>query len=127
MPNMICTAAMCAEGRASVVEMRNTFEQLPNNLQPRFKPSVQAVQDTFSNTVSIFSEYIPFNPVCCAAKDIGAQADGLTTQMLAAMHAAGITTGPGSTDPAFDLNALLMLGALAVGLNLLGGLKALRS
>lgn len=106
MADLVCTTAMCSEGRASVQEMRKTFDTLAtdeNFPKAYFEPTVISLEQSFQANYSIFSEWIPFNPSCCAIKDIGAQADDLTTRMLAAAHAAGVTTGPGSTVPPITL------------------------
>lgn len=117
--DIVCTTAMCSQGRASVQEMRNTFDTLSQNpdfTKWYFEPTVISIEKAFQDSYSVFSEWIPFNPSCCAIKDIGAQADDLTIKMLAAAHAAGITTGPGSTAPPIQLPdvALWIVAGLVV-------------
>lgn len=122
MANVICTSAMCSKARASVVEMRNTFESMPVELQPRFQPTVQTIQNSLAETISPWSELIPFNPACCAAADIGAQADDVNAQMLAAMHAAGVGPGPSTQPPPIDLGGLLTAGLIIAGIAVLAPL-----
>jgi hypothetical protein len=107
MSDLLCTSAMCAEGKLSVQEMRSTFDSLqaqyPNFQSSFYEPTVVSIEQAFNANYSWFSSYIPFNPECCAIKDIGAQADTVTQQMLASVNAAPSGLGPGSTTPPISL------------------------
>src|SRR5262252_8383947 len=101
MADMICTSTMCADGRVSVQNMRSTFDSLVSNTdfnRSYYEPTVLAIEKSFHDNYSVFSEWVPFNPSCCAVKDIGAQADEVTHQMLQSVGAEAPTApGPGST------------------------------
>lgn len=111
---------MCAQGKASVQTMERTFNVLignPNFNRGRFEPTVTAIEQSFDVEYSFYSEYIPFNPACCAIKDLGAQADKLTNDMLASVGAQPTAPGPGSTQPPISgdsISGILMLGLGAV-------------
>ena len=126
MSDTICTSAMCAQGKASVSEMRRVFNILSGNAsfnRAKFEPSVLSIEQAFEEQYNILSEWIPFNPACCAIKDLGNQADRLTVQMQTAAGAATTPGGPGSSQSGLNLDALLMLGALALGAVVIGNLS----
>lgn len=115
---MICTTAMCAQGRASVQEMRNTFDGLAEDSRfdrGYYEPTVVAIEHSFNDLWSVFSELIPFNPSCCAIKDLGSQADALTKEMLTSVGGAVPIGGPGSQAPPLQLDQMVTLGMLALG------------
>lgn len=117
---------MCAQGKASIQEMRRVFNILSGNAsfnREKFEASVLGIEGAFEDSYSVFSEWIPFNPACCAIKDLGNQADRITTQMLTAAGVALPGTGPGSQPPAIDLDAMVMLGALALGAVIIGNVS----
>lgn len=123
---MICTTAMCANGRASVQQMRRTFNLLsgnPNFPAARFEPRVLEIEQTLDDVLSVVSDWIPFNPACCTATELGKQADSLIDEMN---RAAGVvtSTGTSSGNPEIDVQSLVTLGALAVGVMFLGNLQA---
>lgn len=118
MSTVVCTSAMCAQGKASVSEMRRVFNILSGNPsfnRAKFEPSVLSIEQTFDEQYNILSEWIPFNPACCSIKDLGSQADRLTAQMQTAAGAASTPGGPGTSAPGIDLDSLVTLGALALG------------
>jgi hypothetical protein len=124
--SVICTTVMCSEGKARVSEMRRVFNILSGNPsfnQAKYEPSVLAIEQAFDDQYSLFSEWIPFNPACCAIKDIGAQADALTLQM---QSAAGVGTTPLPVSEGFNLDTVVTLGGLALAAVLIGNLSALR-
>jgi hypothetical protein len=123
----LCATGDCAAGRVSVQEMRSTFDALVANPQFdrwRFESSVVALESTYNATAGWFSEWIPFNPNCCAIKDIGIQADELTRQMLVSVGSADAGQRPAS-QAGFDLNSLMTVGALLLGVMLLSNVKGL--
>src|SRR5215831_8121512 len=81
----LCTTPMCSQGKASVEQMRATFDRLVSQKsidRSQFEPLVGAIESSFGQNYSRFSEWIPFNPKCCAIADIGRQAEELTSRML---------------------------------------------
>src|SRR5262249_43112152 len=129
MPSMICTSAMCAQGRVSVQEMRSTFDELSKRddfNRGYFEPTVTEIERSYNDSYSIFSEWIPFNPECCAIKDIGSQADSITAAMLTSVHVQAPVPGPASQKPPLDIDNLMTLGALVLGVILLSNLSAIR-
>jgi len=100
MSTLVCTTVQCSQGRASVEQMQATFDSLKTNPQfnvGSFEPTVLSIKQSFDASYSVIDEWIPFNPNCCAIKDIGAQADLLTSRMLASVGSASPGTGPGSS------------------------------
>lgn len=128
MGNIVCTTTMCSEGAASVSNMLRTFDDLSHNPafnRGRYEPTVRNINQAFEDNYSFFSMLIPFNPSCCVVKEIGAQADQLTAEMLQSVGAATPGTGPGSTGPAIDTDALVTLGMLVAGAVIVGNLAPL--
>lgn len=116
---------MCADGRSSVQQMRRTFNVLSGNARfdsARFEPRVLEIEQTLDDLLSVVSDWIPFNPACCTAYDVGKQADTLIDQMN---QSAGVATSTGSSsgNDGFDVNSLITLSALAVGAMFLGNLS----
>jgi len=108
---------MCIQGKASVDTMNRTFNILLGNSlfnRARFETSVTAIGQAFEDAYAFYSPYIPFNPACCGIKDLGAQADRVTAEMLSSVGAAPIGPGPGSAT-GFNLEQLMPLAYLAVG------------
>ena len=116
--SIICTSPMCVDGKASVDTMDRTYNVLignPRFNRSHFEPIVTALDESFDEQYSFYSSYIPFNPACCAIKDIGAQADKVTNDMLESVGAATAGPGPGTMAGGFNLDAILPLAYLAVG------------
>lgn len=116
--DIICTGPMCTQGKASVDTMDRTFNVLLGNPlfnRQHFEPIVLALEQSFEEQYSFYSPYIPFNPACCGVKDLGAQADKITNDMLASVGAAQPGTGPGSTAPPISGDTIMNLGMLALG------------
>lgn len=112
---IICTTALCAEGRAAVQQMMGTFTYLSNNPQfpkARFEATVHSIESAFDDQYTMFSEWIPFNPACCAIVDIGKSADNLTNQMLQSVAAVGLPPKPKL--PVDPVSGALTLGTVLV-------------
>ncbi len=119
MSALICTTGMCAQGRASVEEMVQVFNQLSNDTSlsfnvARFQSTVESIRAT-ADSYSPLNDWIPFNKECCALKDIGAQADTVTRQMLDSVGASSAGIGPGTTGDYGDWAAALVPFAIAFG------------
>lgn len=122
----ICTTGDCEKGRISIQEMRTTFNALSGNPDfdsVKFRSAVESLEALYAQNTSFFSEWIPFNPNCCAVADIGVQADTLTTRMLQSVGAAPLT--PPASAAGFDLNSLMALGGILLGVMFLSNLKGL--
>lgn len=122
---MICTTAMCSEGRSNVEQMRRTFNILSGNPAfdaAKFEPRVLEIEQTLDDLLSVVSDWIPFNPSCCVAFELGKQANTVTDDMN---RSAGVTTNRPPDNAGFDVDSLITLGALAVGAIFLGNLGTL--
>jgi len=111
---IMCTTTMCANAKVQLAQMQETYKNYANDgaFVARFKPSVDSIQQAFDDNYSVFSEWIPFNPTCCALQDIGNQAEDMNNQMLSYVGAAPITPTP----KPMDINSLLLVGGVIVGL-----------
>jgi hypothetical protein len=108
--------------------MLATYNQLKGNEDfpiNQFRDSVQSLYNAFLDNYSSVSEWIPFNTSCCAVKDIGAQADYVTGQMLKSVGAAPLGPGPGTTPPPIDAGSIMSLIMVVVGAVVLGQLAPL--
>lgn len=120
MSNVICTSAMCQQGKASVDTMERTFNVLLGNPlfnRAHFEPTVTSLEQSFQDQWHFYTPYIPFNPACCAIQDIGQQADDLTNAMLASVGAESTGTGPSQQKPPINFDTattLITLGIVAV-------------
>jgi hypothetical protein len=128
MADIACTSAMCAQGRVSVQQMRTTFDSLAssnsNFNRSYYEPTVISIEQAFHDNYSVFSEWVPFNPTCCAVQNIGQQADSLTHDMLQSVGAeTPPVAGPSSGKPPIDINGLITLGALALGAILIANIS----
>ena len=105
---VLCTTAMCANAKVQVAEMQATYKQHSDDLTfaSKFKPAVDAIQATFDDQYSVWSEWIPFNPECCALQDTGNQAETLTHQMI--QHVGGVT--PLRAGQSFDWVTIAIIG-----------------
>ena len=105
---LICTTAMCANAKVQVSQMQDTFKQYSNNsdFYARFQPAVDSIQAAFDENYSVWSEWIPFNPACCALQDTGNQAEDLTNQMI--QYQGGVT--PSMTPRPTDWVTLALIG-----------------
>ena len=115
----ICTSAMCSQARASITQMRATFDRLVAAKQldrTKFESTLRSIEDSFNKTYSRIHEWIPFSPRCCAVETIGKQADDLTQQMLKEGGvAAPLAKGPSSQpDSGGSPWSLLFWAGLAV-------------
>lgn len=111
---MICTTPMCSDARASVQQMRSTFNQLTAVAQfsrTRFESTVLSIENSFNANYSWYDDLIPFNPVCCTLSQIGSQADALTADMLRSVGAAAPPAPAPASDP---LSSLTTLAGLAI-------------
>lgn len=118
MSDLFCTTVMCSQGKASVETMRHTFDTLSNEInfdRYHYESAVSAIEQAFQDNYGMFSQWIPFNPACCAIKDLGLQAEHLTADMLQSMRMAGTGPGPSNTPPVIDSGSLITLGMLALG------------
>jgi len=124
MSSLVCTSGECAQGRTSIEEMTATFAQLQSasGFDPsHFEQTVTEIQNTYRNNFSWIDEWIPFNPQCCALKDLGSQADTVTAAMLASVGSQNPGKGPGSTPPPISFEFLVSVGiAFAVAYIFLG-------
>jgi len=117
MSTLVCTTVQCSQGRVSVEQMQATFDSLKTNPQfnvGSFEPTVLSIKQSFDASYSAIDEWIPFNPNCCAIKDIGAQADLITSRMLASVGSVSPGPGPGTT-PDFNIGTGLLAFAIAFG------------
>ena len=95
---VVCTTAMCTDARAALAQMWYVFNYLTNNYQT-FQPSqwqtqCQAIQASFDAVASFYDTWIPFNPTCCTERDIGLQAQALSSQMSASVGLPDIPKPP---------------------------------
>ncbi len=109
----ICTDSMCTEGRAAVAGMWDLFNNLSSSHSEfnatSFQPACQAIQGELDAALSSWSDYIPFNPACCTARDIGHKATALSAQMAQSVGVAAPPVPAAGT----DWGSLVFWGALA--------------
>lgn len=107
---LVCTTAMCANAKVQVAQMHSTYEQYANDpaFAARFKPAVDSIQSAFDENYSVWSEWIPFNPACCALQDTGNDAEDITNKMIS--YVGGVT--PDVTPAPFDWVTLAVIGGV---------------
>ncbi len=109
---IICTAAMCGAGDASINQMDAIFLSLPANLQASFQSAHDTLMSSYNTLANSYWDYVPFNTHCCTQQQMGQQADVLTCQMQTANGQSCLPAGPGSQSSGISITTMIVLGAV---------------
>lgn len=90
----ISTTPMCQEGEGKVRSCRALLDRLVSMgklERAAWEPAMVALESELDAAINPWSDWIPFNPACGIALDVGLKADALALRMT---RAAGVQSAP---------------------------------